>query len=321
MFRQKNKRFWFRLFLSLVLVIFIATRVQSGQVIDLILSVKLPFFLLALFLVTVERVLLAYRWNVLLATKKMNIPFLKMVKIYYVSNFVGAFLPSTLGADILRAYSLYRYKVIPAESFSSVLVEKIIALSSSLALALGGVLSSSIIASRNILSTILVMIGVFIACLVIVLNGPLMQILIRSLNLINLRGLFDKAQQFHDAFAGYLSYKAVLFYVLLLSFLFQMIRICGAYSLSRSLNQEVGIIYFFVFVPIIVVLTMLPISVAGIGIREGAFVYFFSKAGMSTSEAFTLAILIYVLVIISIIPGYVIYLMEGLLIKREEFQP
>ncbi|MCK4822914.1 flippase-like domain-containing protein, partial [bacterium] len=66
-------------------------------------------------------------------------------------------------------------------------------------------------------------------------------------------------------------------------------------------------LYFFLFVPIISVLTMLPISLNGIGIREGAFVFFFTKVGISSAQALSMSILTYTIVLLASLIGGLIY--------------
>jgi hypothetical protein len=88
------------------------------------------------------------------------------------------------------------------------------------------------------------------------------------------------------------------------------------YTGSLALNQHINIIYFFIFVPIIILVALLPLSVGGIGVREGAYVYFFSQVGVSASEAFILSLLLYVVMMIGIIlPGGIIYVVEGISIE------
>lgn len=75
------------------------------------------------------------------------------------------------------------------------------------------------------------------------------------------------------------------------------------YTLSMALSLQVGVVYFFVFVPLITVFTMLPISLGGIGVQEGAFAYFFSLVGMSLAGALALSLLLRVLSIVASLPG------------------
>lgn len=305
-----------RVLLSLILVGFLLTKVDVQKVPELLASTKLHFFLFALALAVVERMIFAFKWNMLLATKGLNIPFLRILKIYYVSNFIGTFLPSSIGVDVFRAYSLNKQNANPAESISSVLVDKVLSSIAALILPLAGVLLYfNVLAEQDILVVIVATIAAFGVLLGIVVNRALIQKLLDRIKNVN-HALVGRIQDVYDAFSGYLAYKRVLIYVFGLSFGIQVIRALLMYLVGTSLDLDISIVIYFTFVPIITLLTMLPIAVGGIGIREGAYVYFFSQAGVPTSDAFALSLLTYVLVMISIIPGGIAYLLEGMSAKR-----
>jgi hypothetical protein len=283
---------------------------------DILSSTKFSFLFLALFLDMLERPLLAYKWNVLLAAKKMNLAFGKAVKIYFVSTFVGTFLPSSIGGDIFRAYSLHKNGINSSEAISSIFVDRIISLLSSLLIAFASViLYSKVMHDNNLLQSVLLVIAVFSVFLFVIMNKPIMQFFINKLQVFKLQRIQKKIEQLYSAFIGYNAHKPVLFYVFILSFLFQLVRVLVTYAGSLALNQNIDIVYFFIFVPIIILATVLPISVAGVGVREGAFVYFFSQVGMSASEAFTLALLLYAVTMIAVLPGGIIYAVEGVAVK------
>ena len=144
----------------------------------------------------------------------------------------------------------------------------------------------------------------------IALNKSIIRMSIAALSVIKSERLRRTLQETYKACSDYTKYKAALYYVLMLSLVFQVTRILIVYFVYRSIDQSTNI-YFFSFVPIVAVMTMLPISVSGIGIREGAFVYLFSQVGMPVSQAFAGSILVYALTLISTIPGGIIYLLEG----------
>jgi uncharacterized protein (TIRG00374 family) len=108
----------------------------------------------------------------------------------------------------------------------------------------------------------------------------------------------------------------LLFKVLALSFLIQIARIMIAYVSALALNINLSLVYFFLFIPLITIILMLPTTVGGIGVSEGAYVYFFSRVGMSTHGAFALAILLRTIFTFLALPGGIIYIKEGLSPKR-----
>ena len=93
-----------------------------------------------------------------------------------------------------------------------------------------------------------------------------------------------------------------------LSVIGQSISIIVLYLLGRALGSSTSLIYFFLLVPVVHLVSMLP-SLNGLGIREGAYTYFLAPY-MGKEAAFALGILWLGLLILLSIIGGVIYLIR-----------
>jgi uncharacterized membrane protein YbhN (UPF0104 family) len=92
--------------------------------------------------------------------------------------------------------------------------------------------------------------------------------------------------------------------MIILSYFFQGVRITGMYAVAISLGIKVPFYAFFIIVPIVYIATLLPISLGGLGVREGAMVFLMSRLGVSTVDGVSLAFLIYLnLVFIGLVGG------------------
>ena len=98
--------------------------------------------LVAVLLVLVDRTLMAYRWLVLL--RPFSSPggprFAAVMRIFFVSTFVGTFLPASVGGDAVRAYALVREGVDAPASVASVLMDRMLGVLSVLIMAVVGLL-------------------------------------------------------------------------------------------------------------------------------------------------------------------------------------
>ena len=99
---------------------------------------------------------------------------------------------------------------------------------------------------------------------------------------------------------------------LLVSFFIQILSILVIYVISLSVHVNVSIIPLFLFVPLINILIMLPVSIGGIGLQEGAFIYFFSRVGITAQEALTVALLFRGITILVSLPGGILYITEAI---------
>ena len=93
----------------------------------------------------------------------------------------------------------------------------------------------------------------------------------------------------------------------MISVIIQAISPLTFFVISRSLGLKLDMIYFFVFLPIIGAITLLPISIGGLGLRDATTIFFFAKAGVSKDLAFSMSLLGFSFVLISGILGGLIY--------------
>ena len=84
------------------------------------------------------------------------------------------------------------------------------------------------------------------------------------------------------------------------------------YLVARAIGVTISVWYFVLFVPIVSVVLMLPVSMSGLGVREGAYVYLFGQAGVSTAQALTMSLLIYALRVVAGLVGGLLYALQGL---------
>ena len=76
---------------------------------------------------------------------------------------------------------------------------------------------------------------------------------------------------------------------LFMSFVNHFATIVAIFCLARSLGIEVQFHYFLVFIPVIVMIAAIPVSMAGWGVQEAVFQMFFGSVGVSATEAITLS--------------------------------
>lgn len=92
----------------------------------------------------------------------------------------------------------------------------------------------------------------------------------------------------------------------LLSAAFQGARIGGMSVLSRAIGLDLPLEVFFVIIPMVYLVTLLPISLGGLGVREGTLVFLLAQLGVSTSDAIMFSFLVYLnQVFLGILGGFV----------------
>ena len=90
----------------------------------------------------------------------------------------------------------------------------------------------------------------------------------------------------------------------------QTIMICNVYILARGLSMHAPFVSVLCFVPVVSIISLIPVTISGIGLREGAFVVLFGLIGIVPDKAMTLSIIWFISIVAGSLPGLIIYLLH-----------
>ena len=129
-------KFWLRITLSIALVVVLFTYVVDGrEVVSILHRFETKYLLLAIIVVTLDRVLMTFKWTLLLRAQGYRLPLLQGVMIYCTSMVWGLALPTTVGADAIRAVMVTKRGFNGTDVVTSIVIERMVGFV--LALALG----------------------------------------------------------------------------------------------------------------------------------------------------------------------------------------
>jgi uncharacterized protein (TIRG00374 family) len=246
-----------------------------------------------------SQVVSAYRWNLLAQPLGFTESFGRYFHYYFVGMYWNLFAPSTVAGDIGRSILLARGRR-RALAFTSVVADRSIGL---VALVWVGALAILLVPSYP-LPTV-VRLGAWLAPLVTIagwLWGP--RLAVRFLPKKNRWRHFVE----HEL-VPYWQDRRVLLAGMLVSFAFHTVQILAQIALARALGLGVPWYFFFVFVPIVNMAGMAPVSFSGIGVREAGYWYFLSALGIDRETAIALGLLSSAVVLVNGLTGGVIFLL------------
>ena len=252
---------------------------------------------------------MAFRWIDLLyaLTPASRPPFLTVLRIFFLSTFVGTFLPS-VGGDIYRAYSLARHEVPLAESAASVLMDRMLGVFS---IALVGTLAliptRDAELHRGIAFVLIAAAATCAVAAVVVFSERAATVVWRLTARVSPGRLHRAVVALTDAVHRYSGHQAELLRVLVVSVLVQVIRIVQAWCLGRALGLELPLVMYFALIPLVLLVMLLPITVNGIGTSQWAFDRLFVPAGASPAQAFAVSVLFVALGLVGNLPGGILY--------------
>jgi uncharacterized protein (TIRG00374 family) len=297
-----------KLLLSVGLMAFVLSRVPRDRVVEILRSADPVWLGLAWGLLVASNVLGAHQWNRLLRAVNVRIPFWKVCAYYHVGLFFNNFLPANIGGDIARVVDASRDQPSRAAAFSAVLMDRIIG---TVVLAGLAVVATLPVITRFQLSMIyFLLLAFFLVCLVAmwaVLHPGFLTVVERALGRIGLKALGPRLQSL-SAHLGVLRVRrGLLIELAAVALVVQVSRILVHALVAVALGLTIPLTYFFLFVPLLAVIVSLPISLNGIGLREGAGIVVFGLIGVSRAEAFTLQFATYLVALaVSLLGGLVV---------------
>lgn len=252
-------------------------------------------------------VISAYRWRLLLRTSgsDASIPFL--IESYIVGVFFNNFLPSTIGGDAYRAYDSYKTGQSRSGALAVIFLDRFLGLLALMIFALLAILPASELTGNIPLLRWWVLLGTLgmITAVWFIFMPPLwLQNFPARLRGLPLGG---KAAGLLEALLIFRGKQPVLAKALFYSLLLQANVVLHYYLISQALQLPIPLASFFLIIPLATVITMLPISVNGIGVRENVYIFFFAAFSVLRPEAVAFAWIAYGMVVLQGVLGGILY--------------
>jgi hypothetical protein len=300
----------FKVLVSGVLLYIVLRGIDAAKLQAMLSRAHLRLVALAVLLYCLGQMLCAYRWKMLMLPVGLKLSYWRALGFYFMGMFFNLFFPTLIGGDAVKIYYLTRESGDVTRSATTVLMDRDTGLCGLLLLAVvvGGV---GRVHWMNIplFPILLGMLALFGLANIVLFNDPTYQRLARWFERFRLTTLVELTRQVHRAFTAYRKAVPHLVGAVGLSLVFDVALISYAYLTARAIGWPVAFKYFCVFIPLIGLIGMVPITLYGFGLREFSFVFFFSQVGMSQEAGLLLAFLYFFVVLISSLPGALAYIL------------
>ena len=297
-----------RIAVALGLTAYVVWRSNPAAILQVSGRADLRWIALAVALVVFDRALNAYRWLVLLRalTPGSRPPLGAILRVFFVSSFVGNFLPS-VGGDVYRAYQLSQLQVRPAEAAASVLMDRVLGVLSMVVVAAGAFALIRDVDVPGVVPALLVTAAGCGVAAAAVFSERTAAFGVALAQRVPSARVHHVARGLSEAIRRYDHHHAALLTVLTISVFVQGLRVVQAYCLGRSLGMTEPIPLYFAFIPLITLIMQIPVTVGGLGTTQLAFQRFFGYAGVAAPQAVALSILFLALGTIGNLPGGLLY--------------
>ncbi len=294
----------FKLSVSAILIYVLTSKIGSRAIIENIKASNPLVFLLAVFLYILASFLSSLRWKLLIP---QSLKTKKLFSLYMIGSFFNICMPGIVGGDAVKAYYLNNeLKVVKDEksdelphstiAIASVFMDRYVGLFSLMIIGLVALPFALKYLPDQRLKWFLPVIFVFLV------SGSAIFLKFR------IGGGIKFLSTIYDYFRLYINKKDVLLKAFFYSVIIQIMGIFSVYSLSQGLSINISFLSLFIFIPIISLISTIPVSISGIGVREGVFAFLFGQIGIQSATAVSLSLLWFLSTVFASILGLVEYI-------------
>lgn len=248
------------------------------------------------------------RWKVLLRAQEIEAGLGQLIRSYLVGTFFNQFLPTIVGGDVVRGIDLAPECGSLTKSLTIILFERFTGIIVLLMLVSTGI-ALQVGRFKEVSYWPVIVLAVFVVATIIFLwrEGINLEFLEEKIPFRFGKAIVRKISTVLDILVQFRSHPWPLVKVIGWGLALQLLFILHYYILSVAFFLHVPFSFFMVVVPVIFLLSMLPVSINGIGVRENLFVYFFAKIGVSPEKSLAIAWMGFVMILFYAIIGGIIY--------------
>lgn len=299
---------------SIGLIAFILSRVDIAQTLGVLSGANLALLMLAFSLTFVGALLTAGRWGTMLRAQGVDSSLRHLVACWLTACFFNQFLPSTIGGDAIRIYDSWKLGATKAGAAAAIGVDRLLGL---FVLMLFGVIAlylSSLLIEQHPEIWLLVVGGALglgaIAAWIFWPSPAIEQFVQRTIGM--LPGKLQRlAEKFHGALLIYQGEGKVLAKGLLLSICLQLNVVLFYFFVGLALELPLSFLDYMLVIPIANVVLLLPVTINGVGLREGIFVLLLGAFSVPPASAVAFAWASFALFLIYGLIGGVVYALRG----------
>ncbi len=295
-------KYGIKLLITGLLLFFIFRQVDPARTWQYLHSTSPVILGAALFLQMASNTTAALRWHLIMKAIGFAQPFSFFLKSYFKGAFFNQGLPTSIGGDGLRILDCARGGS-TEKAIYGVFIDRIIGLAGLLLLNLAALcLNQSLLPARITLP--------LFALLLVLLVGLILLFFLRKFSWLSTNRVFSYLFRLSEHYALVYNSFATISLQLFLSVLTHLLAMGAFYLLGRGMGLDYPLWIYLVLVPPVVLLTILPISLAGWGVREGALVGLFVLIGADRTKVVSFSLLYGLTAILASLPGLVVYLRQ-----------
>lgn len=296
---------------ALLVVLFKINKIDIHVFVSDLKAADKGLLVLAFLVFFLNYVLCFYRWQMLLNTAHIHISTRRTVLAFAGGIFFNLFLPSSIGGDLIRSIDLSRHTNKPKEVVATVLLDRLSGYVGLVALVLFSLFLGwkYVYNNKIVITSVAILFGLLTIILLVLFNRTVYGLVNKLMHSPGSGKIRQYLVDLHQELHVFRHHKVVIMNNLLFSLFVQIVSCLTAYIIGLSLGVKTGVIYFFMFLPIVGAASLLPVSIGGLGVREGMMIYLFRNAGVKEGLAIGMSLINFSFILTYGILGGVIYVL------------
>jgi len=306
---------------TLSLLYVVLSGVDLGKLREIVLTVPPQVFGLAIVLHIVVFLLGGLRWWLLARRTGVDRPFAAVLPSYYLGVFSNNFLPTGVGGDVVRILHLKQLNIGLHALVAATISDRLIGLTAVLATGLAALaVTPGVRIGDEVRLGLLTLSLTAIASVWLLAHqrfGALVERLAQRFHQTRIRKMaFELVHSIHRLH----NHRNLVMGALALSVAVQSLVTISYYLLARSIGLEQPLTLFFAVIPVVFLAATLPISIGGLGVREGTFVALMIAAGAEKSLVVSVSVAYLAVFWLSTLPGALGLLASPGKVKKDKNQ-
>ena len=304
---EKQKQPWWRWVITIAaiaLFIYIISKQGWNVFFATLRTVILGYAIVGLLILFISRMVISARWHALLQISEKPVSYWETVKLTYAGLFATNFLPSSIGGDLVRFIGMVQVGVDSALVLASLIMDRVIGAAGMSIFVPGGIY----IFTRPIQTAILPSISMLTASSTAISNG-FQKLWLKFIEFI---------KKLIQDILFWLRHPKNLFKAFGFTLIHELLIFGMFWFFLKSLGMNISFWTIASLYSLSYLVTLIPLSIGGLGIQEGSITFLFSHfGGVPIQAALALAVLNRLAFLINSLPG-VIFIPDILRIQREQ---
>lgn len=291
-------KYIFRICLSLLLIIYLSHKVDWIAIYSALCRIDIRIYICSFIVTLAGPYLIAYKYFLLVKKTSLFLPLGRLFRIQMISRFFALFFPTALGQDAFRWYKVTKNKTDKSFFVGAILFERIVFILVLVGFGLIPLIlyqdKTAIVELRHHIIPVATGFILLLSLGIAYLFSSRCQKWVRKIVRVIFPALVkDKLDRFLQEMVLKDKSPSMVMSLVALTICWQIVLIARVFLLFKAVDIPLGLMEAAWMASLVMLMQILPISFAGLGIREGVFAYLFTLFGLPAEKGFLIGILFF----------------------------